>query len=57
MYKIDFCYFLHFLDNDDMMSLKRQNLSALVFLINLIHFVSPVVYRSIHLTVVNFTFA
>ena len=57
MYKIDFCYFLHFLDNDDMMSLKRQNLSALVFLMNLIHFVSPVVYRSIHLTVVNFTFA
>ena len=26
--------FLHFLDNDDRMSSKRRNLSALVFLIN-----------------------
>ena len=29
-------HFLHFLDNDDRMSSKRRNLSALVFLINLI---------------------
>ena len=29
-------FFLHFLDNDDRMSSKRRNLSALVFLINLI---------------------
>ena len=29
-------FFLHFLDNDDRMSWKRRNLSALVFLINLI---------------------
>ena len=28
--------FLHFLDNDDRMSSKRRDLSALVFLINLI---------------------
>ena len=27
-------FFLHFLDNDDRMSSKRRNLSALVFLIN-----------------------
>ena len=41
---IDYCFrfsflssyvnFLHFLDNDDRMSSKRRNLSALVFLIN-----------------------
>ena len=42
---IDYCFglvfylltnvnFLHFLDNDDSMSTKRRNLSALVFLIN-----------------------
>ena len=30
------CKFFHFLDNDDRMSSKRRNLSALVFLINLI---------------------
>ena len=30
------CNFFHFLDNDDRMSSKRRNLSALVFLINLI---------------------
>ena len=28
------CKFFHFLDNDDRMSSKHQNLSALVFLIN-----------------------
>ena len=41
MYLVKFCLFtyvnfLHFLDNDDRISSKRRNLSALVFLINLI---------------------
>ena len=40
LYLVKFCVltyvnFLHFLDNDDRMSSKRRNLSALVFLIKL----------------------
>ena len=32
-YLLTYVNFLHFLDNDDRMTSKRQNLSALVFLI------------------------
>ena len=33
-YHLSYVNFLHFLDNDDRISSKRRNLSALVFLIN-----------------------
>ena len=35
VYLTTYVHFLHFLDNEDRMSSKRRNLSALVFLINL----------------------
>jgi len=50
-YLLTYVNFLHFLDNDDRMSSKRRNLSALVFLINSTILKLPLCINGITITI------